>query len=133
MYMLDTNTCIFLMKGKPASLRRRLAAVTDERVCLSSVVVSELWIGVHNSLHVDRNRQALECFLAPFEELAYGPEATQFYGRQRSILKRLGQPIGSLDLLIAAHASAEDAILVTNNIREFSRIEGLKLEDWCNG
>lgn len=129
-HMLDTNTCVFLMKGKPAGVRDRLAALDHQRVCLSSVVVSELWFGVYNSHQVERNARALQCFLRPFEELTYGGEATRVYGQQRAILRRAGTPIGSLDLLIAAHALAEGAILVTNNQREFSRIGGLRLEDW---
>ena len=132
-YMLDTNTCVFLMKGKPASVRHRLATLGEARVCLSSLVVSELWFGVYNSSRIERNTQALECFLEPFEELAYGKEANRIYGRQRALLKKAGTPIGSLDMLIAAHALTENAVLITNNIREFSRIEGLKLEDWCRG
>ncbi|MEA3278161.1 MAG: type II toxin-antitoxin system VapC family toxin [Pseudomonadota bacterium] len=132
-YMLDTTTCIFLMKGKPPSVRARLISLSRERVCLSSVVVSELWFGVYNSRLLDKNRQALECFLEPFEELAYGHKADRIYGRHRAELKKSGTPVGALDMLIAAHALSEDAVLVTNNIREFSRIEGMKLEDWCGG
>jgi len=132
-YMLDTNTCIFLMKGEPASVRERLAALAQERVCLSSVVISELWFGVHNSRQVERNARALDCFLAPFEELTYGRETNRIYGQTRAALKQAGTPIGALDTLIAAHALAEDAVLVTNNIREFSRVEGLRVEDWCAG
>lgn len=132
-HMLDTNTCIFLMKGKPVSVRDCLAALNEVRVCLSSVVVSELWFGVYNSRLIERNKQALECFLQPFEELAYGGDANRIYGRHRAVLKKAGTPIGSLDMLIAAHALSEDAILITNNIREFSRIEGLKLQDWSGG
>jgi len=131
-YMLDTNTCVFLMKGEPISVRNRLEATGERRICLSSIVVSELWFGVYNSRLIERNRQALECFLEPFEELAYGYGANRVYGRHRAALKKSGTPIGSLDLLIAAHALSEDVVLVTNNIREFSRIEGLRLEDWSD-
>ena len=129
-YLLDTNTCVFLMKGKPVAVRERLAALGGERVCISSVVISELWFGVYNSQWQEQNRQALECFLAPFEELSYGHAANRIYGRRRAALRKVGPPIGSLDMLIAAHALAEDAVLVTNNLREFSRVAGLKLEDW---
>jgi len=129
-YMLDTCTCIFLMKGTPASAREHLASMCGERVCLSSVVVSELWFGVHNSRLKEKNTQALEHFLDPFEELPYGHAADEIYGQQRAALKIAGTPIGPLDMLIAAHALSENAVLVTNNLKEFSRIDGLRLEDW---
>ncbi len=132
-YMLDTNTCVFLMKGKPVSVRDRLAALGEARVCLSSIVVSELWFGVYNSSMVERNKQALACFLKPFDELAYGCAANRTYGRHRALLKKAGTPVGSLDMLIGVHALSENALLVTNNIREFSRIKGLTLEDWSCG
>jgi len=121
------------MKGKPPSVRARLTSLGTERVCLSSVVVSELWFGVYNSRIVDRNRQALECFREPFEELAYGTKADRIYGQHRAKLKEAGTPVGALDMLFAAHALSEDAVLVTNNTCEFSRIDGMKLEDWCGG
>jgi tRNA(fMet)-specific endonuclease VapC len=129
-YMLDTNTCVFLMKGRPASVRQHLESLLGERVCLSSVVVSKLWFGVHNSRLKEKNKQALQHFLEPFEELPYGHAANEIYGRRRAALKIIGTPIGPLDMLIAAHALSENAILVTNNLKEFSRIDGLRLEDW---
>ena len=129
-YLLDTNTCVFLMKGTPVAVRERLAALDSERVCISSVVVSELWFGVYNSQRPEKNQRALECFLEPFEELPYGHAANRAYGRERAALKKAGTPIGSLDMLIAAHALSEDAVLVTNNLREFSRVEDLKIQDW---
>ena len=134
-YMLDTCTCIFLMKGTPTSAREHLASKLGERVCLSSIVVSELWFGVYNSQAKEKNKQALERFQEPFEELPYGQAADEIYGQQRAALKIAGTPIGPLDMLIAAHALAESAILVTNNLNEFSRIDGLDLEDWsqCSG
>jgi len=128
--MLDTCTCIFLMKGSPASAREHLAGKLGDRVCLSSVVISELWFGVYNSQLMEKNKQVLKRFLQPFEELVYGFAANEAYGQQRAILKARGLPIGPLDMLIAAHALAEGATLVTNNLKEFSRIDGLQLQDW---
>lgn len=76
--------------------------------------MSELWLGLHNSRLVEKNRQALECLLGPVEKLPYGNKADRIYGRHRAALKNAGTPVGSMDMLIAAHALSEDAILVTH-------------------
>jgi len=85
---------------------------------------------VENSASVEESLDRLERFLLPLEIVPFDTEAARHYGRIRSELKRLGGPIGSNDLLIAAHALALDATLVTNNVREFSRIGGLRVEQW---
>ena len=93
-------------------------------------MVSELWFGVYNSQQMEKNKKVLERFPQPFEELAYGYAANGVYGQQRAALKAIELPIGPLDMLIAAHALAEGAILVTNNLNGFSRFDGLQLQDW---
>ncbi|MDM8545815.1 type II toxin-antitoxin system VapC family toxin [Candidatus Venteria ishoeyi] len=129
-YMLDTNTCIYLMKGKPACVREKMLSLHGQEFFLSSIVISELWFGVFKSQQVDKNTLILKCFLEPFTELTYGDAANQVYGNIRAKLQKMGTPIGSLDMLIAAHALAESACLVSNNTKEFSRVEGLVLENW---
>lgn len=98
---------------------------------LSSVVAAELAYGVAKSCS-ERNRKALEMFLAPLEILPFDEAAVWTYGELRASLEALGQPIGSLDTMIAAHALSLDTVLVTNNTREFSRVAGLRLENWVD-
>ena len=132
-YLLDTNICIHLIKKKSALLLARLQKAELAAVGLSSIVLSELEYGVEKSQRVAQNRMALAQFVAPLEIVEYDSEAAQCYGRLRSALERKGQPIGPLDQLIAAHALALDCTLVTNNVREFVRVEGLRVEDWTVG
>ncbi len=129
-YILDTNICIYLIKRKPASVIQRLQKIELSNVGISAVTLSELEYGVEKSQRVDQNRLALIQFTAPFEILPYGDSAAQCYGSIRSRLETQGLPIGPLDMLIAAHAIALDCILVTNNTREFDRIENFRTEDW---
>jgi len=99
-------------------------------VCISSITLSELEYGVEKSEQRDRNKIALAKFIAPIEVIAYDDLAAARYGGIRSFLEKNGISIGALDMLIAAHALAEDLILVTNNEREFKRVPGLKIENW---
>lgn len=129
-YMLDTNICIYAIKNKPESVIRRLKQNEPYEICISSVTYAELMHGVEKSQFPEKNRLALLLFLAPFEIMDFGSSAAECYGRIRSFLERKGTPIGPMDMLIAAHAMAEQLTVVTNNVREFERIEGLKLENW---
>ena len=100
-------------------------------VGVSSVTVAELRYGAERSSRPAQNHEALDAFLLPLEVLGFGPEgAAAAYGRVRAALERAGTPIGPLDTLIAAHALSLGVALVTNNVREFSRVSGLKIEDW---
>ena len=128
--MLDTDTCIYLIKDHPKQVRERLRSQMEGEICLSSIVISELWFGVYKSQRVQQNEITLSRFLNPFLELEYGRRAVKIYGELRAKLQKSGQSIGSFDTLIAAHAIAEDAVLVTNNTKEFSRINGLRIENW---
>ena len=128
-YLLDTNICIYLINDRPASVRKRLLAREPGDVGVSSITVAELAYGVAKT-NSRRNRAALEGFLLALEIAAFGYEAALAYGEIRSAVERKGTPIGPLDLQIAAHAIALDAILVTNNQREFARVAGLRLENW---
>jgi tRNA(fMet)-specific endonuclease VapC len=129
-YMLDTNICIYIIKKKPADAIERLRQSRISQVGISSITLSELEYGVAKSSRPDQNQLALAQFLAPMEILSYGGEAAQQYGRLRAFLEKQGTPIGSLDMLIAAHALSTGCILVTNNEREFSRIPDLKIDNW---
>lgn len=130
MYLLDTNTCIFIKNRKPVHVLERLRTSLDKGVFLSSISVAEMQYGVYNSSNIEKNRIALTEFLAPFEILNFDDADAELFGRLRADLKSKGTIIGAYDMLIAAQAIARNLILVTNNTGEFKRIIGLKLEDW---
>ena len=130
-YLLDTNICIHAIKHNAAVMSRMRNAGQD-KLCLNTIVVAELAFSVARSAdaHREKNRLTLHRFLGSLEALPWPAEAGWIYGAERQRLKAAGTPIGELDLLIGAHAVAEGLTLVTNNTREFERIEGLRLEDW---
>ncbi len=130
MYLLDTNTCIFLKNKKAEHVLGRLRSAIDDGVHLSSISVAEMQFGVYSSQHIEKNRIALIEFLAPFAILDFNDDDAEEFGKLRSDLKLRGKLIGPYDMLIAAQALARDLVLVTNNTDEFSRIPRLKLEDW---
>lgn len=130
LYLLDTNSCIYIINRRPAKVFEHFAGLTFGQVAISSITGAELHFGVTKS-GSPRNQLALEKFLAPLELLPFDDAAMRQYGPLRSELERAGQPIGALDTLIAAHALALGATLVTNNLREFERVPGLAVENWC--
>ena len=125
-YLLDTDTCIYLMNGRYPLVEKRLQQNAPDDVVLSSIVVSELRFGAANSAHPIRNHTTLDIFLSAFEVLAYDNRAAGIYGEIRSSLKNSGRPFGSTDTFIEAHALANQLTLVTNNVREFSRISPIE-------
>lgn len=129
-YMLDTNICIYIIKKKPMDVIERLKQRQISQVGISSITLSELEYGVAKSSKPEQNQIALAQFMAPIEILPYGDEAAQQYGKLRAFLERQGTPIGSLDLLISAHALSIGCILVTNNEKEFGRVPHLRIENW---
>jgi tRNA(fMet)-specific endonuclease VapC len=129
MFMLDTNTCIFIQKRVPAVLERFQAAL-PHGVCVSAITVAELEFGIAKSTRKEESAQALSHILALAPAIPCDLEPTSAYGRIRAYLKGQGSPIGPLDTLIAAHALSRGCTLVTNNTREFSRVPGLPLTDW---
>lgn len=129
--MLDTNICIYLIKEQPPAVLARFASQAVEDFALSAITVAELEYGVAKSSRPARNREALDEFLSPLEVAPFDREASVAYGRLRTSLEKKGQPIGSMDLLIAAHALSLDVRLITHNVREFGRIPGLRIEDWA--
>jgi len=129
-YILDTNTCIYIIKRKPESVLDRLKQIPLGLIGISVITLSELVYGVKKSAFPEKNLEALKQFLIPFELFQFDYNCAIEYGKIRSDLEKRGTLIGSLDMLIAAHAKSLSHTLVTNNEREFRRIEGLKIENW---
>lgn len=129
LYLLDTHICIYIINRRPPHVFERFAGKRFGQIAISTITGAELSFAVSKSGST-RNQQALDKFLAPLEILPFDEAAMRRYGPLRATLERAGQPIGSLDTLIAAHALTLGATLVTNNVREFERVEGLTLENW---
>lgn len=130
MYMLDTNICIYIIKQKPKSVIDKFKKMKNANICISSITYSELLYGAEKSSNIAKNLLALTMFLSNIEILSYDESASIDYGIIRSKLEKQGKIIGSLDMLIAAHAKSLNITLVSNNLKEFERVDGLKLENW---
>jgi len=129
-FLLDTNICIYVIKQKPLRVKERLQTIESGEIGISIITLAELEYGAAKSQNPQRNRETLTRFCLPFQIVAFCPEDAQKFGEIRATLEQRGQPIGSYDLLIASQAVNRGLILVTNNIKEFSRVEGLNLENW---
>lgn len=129
-YLLDTSICVYVIRKRPARVIRKVQRKQVSEIGISSITLSELEYGVAKSVKPEQNKLALTEFLAPIEVLPYDDGAALRYGPLRAHLERQGTPVGSLDLLIAAHALSLECVLVTNNESEFKRIPGLKVENW---
>lgn len=129
-YMLDTNICIYTIKHKPPEVIKNFLKHNPDDMCISSITYAELMHGVEKSQAVERNRMALTLFVSALTILPFDHYAAEEYGKVRADFEHKGTPIGSMDMLIAGHARAEGLILVTNNTREFFRVENLEVEDW---
>ena len=130
LYMLDTDTCSYIMKRSNQTVVRRLRAVPVTDVCMSVITKSELLYGVEVSPRRDQDATALQAFLPHLEVLEFPEDAATHYAQIRADLKKRGQMIGANDLFIAAHARSLGLRLVTNNTAEFGRVKGLTLENW---
>jgi tRNA(fMet)-specific endonuclease VapC len=130
-YMLDTDIASYAMKGTNATVYRRFAQVAVGTICISAIVKAELEFGIVLHPLPDRARAGLALLMQHVDVLDFPAEAAHDYGEIRADLKKRGQIIGSNDMLIAAHARYLGLTLVTNNVREFSRIPDLKLENWA--
>ena len=130
MYMLDTNTCIFVLKNRPDKVKKKFKAIKN--ICISSVTYGELCFGIENGgPHLrDQRWEQLDGFTQRILIDPWDEEAARFYGSIRALLKKEGNLIGNNDLLIASHARSLNSVLVTNNTKEFSRVPDLTLEDW---
>ncbi len=129
-YMLDTNICIYAIKHKPEKVFNKLQEVDPEDVCVSSVTYAELVHGVEKSAAVEKNRLALFMLLANIEIKNFDTDAADCYGKIRADLEKKGTPIEPLDMMIAGHAQSLDLTIVTNNVKEFARVDNLKIENW---
>jgi len=131
-YMLDTNICIYIIKEKPKKVLDKFHTLDIGDVCISSITLAELQYGVEKSKYKERNKLALAAFLSSIEILPFSDNAAAEYGRIRANLEKQGNIIGAYDLMIGAHALSENITLVTNNAKEFRRIENLSLENWAS-
>lgn len=133
-YLLDTNICIYIIKKSPEQVIRKLESIVNSKkkneIYLSTITISELHYGAEKSTQVDKNQEALKGFLTPFQVVDFDLLSAENFGKIRSSLERKGNIIEPYDLQIASIAMANDFVLVTNNTNEFSRIKGLKLENW---
>ena len=130
MYLLDTNICIYAINGKHPRLSRRLLTVHPNDIFISSVTVGELEYGAAKSRWGSHTRQIMYAFLANFTILPFTEKDAVLFGRLRAELAAAGTPIGAYDLMIAAQGLSGNVTMVTHNIREFSRVPGIVLEDW---
>jgi tRNA(fMet)-specific endonuclease VapC len=128
-YMLDTNIVIYTMKNRPQTVKRRFQKHQD-RMAISTVTLGELVFGAEHSQQVERNLTDIESMVARLDLLPFDESAAYHFGQIRAALYGIGKPIGPYDMMIAAHARSRGLKLVTNNIQEFERIEGLQFENW---
>jgi len=129
-YLLDTNICIYIIKKKPLKVLEKFKTFPLGSIAISTITLAELQYGIQKSSLPDKNLIALNQFITPLEVIEFDYNATIQYGKVRAILERKGKPIGPLDTLIGSHALSLGATIVTNNVKEFEKIEGLKIENW---
>ena len=128
--MLDTNVCVEVIRGRGSNIVDTMEKHRSSGLCISVITLGELELGVLKSAKPIRNQRALSKFCGALEIRAFGRDAAAEYANVRAQLERAGRTIGPLDTLIAGHSLAAGAVLVTNNTREFSRVEGLTIENW---
>ena len=128
-YMLDTNICIYVMRKRSLDLLEKFNSLA-EQLCISSVTLGELHYGAENSARRAANLTSLEHFVARLDVLAFDAKAAMHYGQLRAELHRAGTPCGPHDIQIGGHARSEGLIVVTNNVREFGRMPGVRTENW---
>jgi tRNA(fMet)-specific endonuclease VapC len=132
-YLLDTNICIYIINEKPKKILRKFEKYPVHEFGISSITHAELQYGVAKSKNRKTNQEALDQFLLPLTILPFhGRELMACYGDLRSLLESQGKTIGPLDMLIAAHALSLDLTIISNNIKEFSRVPDLKSENWID-
>ena len=130
-YMLDTNIVIYVIKRRPLEVMGTFNLHAGQ-MCISAITLSELYHGAEKSARPDHNLRQVEDFVSRLEVLEYGSKASAHYGQIRAVLETKGTPIGVNDLHIAGHARSEGLALVTNNVREFERVDGLRIENWVS-
>ncbi len=132
LFMLDTDTCIFLMRGESPALAAKVQSVPLQQQVMSAVTFAELTFGVHVSAAAKRkqNQAVLDSLALHLAVLDWPQDAAKHYAEIRADLKKRGAQLGAADLMIAAHARALGAIVVTNNVKDFGRVKGLQVENW---
>lgn len=131
-YMLDTNICVYLIKKKPENVLIHLHSKIGEGLAISAITLAELMHGVEASAYPERNAIALNQFLSIVDILPFDDEAAAEYGKICATLRRQGNAIGVMDMMIAAIAKSRKLIIVTNNVKEFERVDNLSLENWVD-
>lgn len=129
-YMLDTDTCAFILRKSSPVLLDRIQSVPLAQQCMSVVTLAELLYGIQVSSKKKANREAVDALTRHVNVIDWTKEAAAHYAEIRADLKKKGQQLGANDLLIAAHARSLGAVIVTNNVKDFGRVKGLKLENW---
>ncbi len=129
-FLIDTNICIYILNRRPKAVLDRFENYNSGQIGISSITIAELEYGAKKSSRVNENLERLELFLFPFEISPFDAVSAKYYGDIRTRLKVEGCVIGQLDMLIAAQALSNGLTLITNNQKEFSRIENLKLDNW---
>jgi len=129
-YMLDTDTCSYIIRERPESVLRRFRRLAMEQLCMSVVTYAELVYGVERSSSRRVNRPIIEDFVRHLDVLDWDTGAADQYGLIRAKLEAVGTPIGAMDLMIAAHAKSIKSVLVTNNQKHFANVTGLKIDNW---
>jgi tRNA(fMet)-specific endonuclease VapC len=130
-YLLDTDTCSYAIRERPAGVRERMNAISLEEQAISVVTYAELMYGVARSSNARVNREVVAAFVRHVPALSWTADAAEHYGEIRAALEVRGAPIGAMDLMIAAHARSLGAAVVTRNLRHFSRVPGLAVENWA--
>ena len=129
-YFLDTNICIYFLKGKNEKLRAMLMSKRPDEIKIPSIVKAELFYGALKSQQKAENEEIVKKFLLPYEIISFGSDEAEEYGKIRTRLEFTGKTIGPNDLIIASTVLAHDGRLITNNEREFNRVESLTVENW---
>ena len=129
-YLIDTNICIFMIKKKPEKVINKFLLHQPGDIAISIITLSELKYGVYKSLSQAKNAIALEQFIQPLQVLEFNEDDADMYGKISAKLELKGEPIGAMDMLIAAQAKSRNLILITDNEKEFKRVEKLKIENW---
>jgi len=130
MYLLDTNICIYIIKQKPINVFKKFKKFDIGELKISSITFAELYFSVYNSQNIEKNLKIIKNFLLPFEIIEFDEKAAVEYAKIKADLRKKGKIIGELDMQIAGVALSNNLILVTNNEKEFNRIENLKIENW---
>ncbi len=131
-YLLDTDTCSYILKNKPLSVCNTFKSVGVDNIRLSSITVAELLYGVEKSQSQKINKKVVKEFVSLFQVLPWCEKSSEEYAMIRNDLEKRGEPIGSMDMMIAAHAKSSGLTLVTNNYKHFSKVENLKMVNWVD-